>query len=191
MRRIDNDSIEKITSKITDYLNDSYSIELQTAIQAYSNELQTLARWYQKARIGRDNVLSSIAQDIVSNLLSNLPQKFVQASINNIRIKTTDKQPGVKFDVDFQLDPIKPYVEFEISVNGGLVYSERVSFEVNSSCSFKDIEIKLEDSEKKICLGKLEGNLQIMISRIPFVRLDNPKEILNKNIDVDLSEFCV
>ena len=184
--------LENISTVVRNEMNRVFSSELETNLQDQSENLKELAKWYEKAQKGRDNLFSEIANDIVGKLLEKLPQRYIKLAIENIDITTEEEKPNVKFDATYKLDPIKPFVEFKIRVGGKQVHSERVTFQINSSGGFKEMEIKMDNEEKrKFCLGKMEADLQILLVKLPFVTIDEPKEICAKKIRANLSEFCI
>jgi len=188
---IDDVTLENISSVVRNEMNRVFSGELETNLQNQSENLKDLANWYAKAQKGRDNLFSEIANDIVEKLLEKLPQRYIRLAIENIDINTEEEKPNVKFDATYKLDPIKPFVEFKIRVGGKQVHSERARFEINSNGGFKEMEIKIENGKKKVCLGTLEANFEILLVGLPFVKLEEPKSLVSKKISVDLSKDCV
>ncbi len=189
---IDDVTLENISTVVRNEMNRVFSSELETNLQNQSENLQELANWYEKAQKGKDNLFSEIANDIVGKLLEKLPQQYIKLAIENIDINTEEEKPNVKFDATYQLEPIKPFVEFKIRVGGKQVHSERVTFEINSSGGFKEMEIKMDKEEKrKFCLGKMKADLQILLVKLPFVTLGESKELCAKEISANLSEFCI
>jgi len=189
---IDEGMLENISTEVRNEMDKGFSGELDTNLQNQSENFKELANWYKKAQKGKDNLFSEIVNDIVGKLLEKLPQHYIKLAIENIDINTDEKKPNVKFDTTYQLEPIKPFVEFKIRVGGKQVHSERVTFEINSSGGFKEMEIKMDKEEKrKFCLGKMEADLQVLLVKLPFVTLDEPKELCVKEIRADLSEFCI
>ena len=187
----DDKTLETASSLVRKKMTSVLSKNLKTNLENQSGNLEKLADWYKKARMGRDKLLSQIANDIVKNLLEKLPQRYVKLAVENIDITTEDKKPNVKFDAEYEIDPIKPYVEFTIRVGGKKLHSERATFEVNSKGKFKEMEIKIEQNKKKLCLGKLEAKMQILLVRLPFVPLAEPEELVSKEIRTDLSKCCI
>lgn len=189
---IDEGMLENISTVVRNEMDKVFSGELETNLQNQSENFKELANWYKKAQKGKDNLFSEIVNDIVGKLLEKLPQHYIKLAIENIDINTDEKKPNVKFDTTYQLEPIKPFVEFKIRVGGKQVHSERVTFEINSSGGFKEMEIKMDKEEKrKFCLGKMEADLQVLLVKLPFVTLDEPKELCAKEIRANLSEFCI
>ena len=170
-------------------MNDSITGDLTNSLK--SEKMEELSSWYDKAKKADSSFVSKITNDLVSNFMENFPQKYVQLAIENIQINYADKSPNVKFDTTFELDTIKPYIEFIIKVSGQHVKSSRAKFEVNSNGGFKDIEIHVTKGKKSISLGVLEANLNISLVALPFVDLAEPKELFNHDIVIDLSKYTI
>jgi len=165
--------------------------ELRNSIQ--SENLEGLSKWYMKTGKTKDETLSEIANKVVEKMMNCFPQNYVKLVIENINIDTKDeKSSNVKFDVAFELDPLKFYVEFLIRVNGNYVTSGRVRFEINISGSFKELKFQYErNGNKQFHLGQLDSSVSISIVGMPFVRSIEPHEIINKQFTADLSRYHI
>ncbi|MDH3339776.1 MAG: hypothetical protein OEL84_00670 [Nitrosopumilus sp.] len=153
--------------------------------------MQELTSWYKKIAQD-DNILEKILEKIVNETMKYLPQQYASLCVENIKINSKNKKQNVKFDINFQLKPIRCYVEFMISVNKVRKKAGRIVFETNSSCTIKDLEIfSKKEKDLRICLGIISGTIQISIIEIPFIKIDEPIEICTKEIEVDLSEYNV
>jgi hypothetical protein len=153
--------------------------------------IQELSSWYKKAR-KEDNILETILEDIINETMKYLPEQYASVCIENIKINSKEKKPNIKFNINFQIDPIKSYVEFVINVNNIKKKTGRIVFEISSSGTIKEIEI-FSDKEKEslISLGVISGMIQISIIEVPFMKINNPIEIATKEIQIDLSEYRV
>lgn len=165
--------------------------ELRNNIQ--SENLEDLSKWYMKMGKTKDETISEIANKVVEKMMNCFPQNYVKLAIENINIDTSEqKRSNVKFDLGFELDPLKFYVEFQIRVNGNYFTSGRVRFEINMSGSFKELKFQYEkNGGKKFHLGELESNVGISIVGLPFVSSIEPYEIINKQFTTDLSRYCI
>jgi len=187
----DEETFEAILAKVDEEMNNVIADDLETKLQQQSENLQELADWYKKAEKGTDNLVSEIANDLVVRLMINVPQRYVNLALENIKINTEDKEPYVKFDVNYEIDPIKPFIEYTIRISGKTIHVKRARFEITSKGGFKEMEIKLEEGKKKVCLGTLEANLELFLSGLPFVEFDEPKKLVSKKISVNLSKYCL
>ena len=156
--------------------------------------IQELTSWYQKIEKNKDDyrILEKILENTANEIMKYLPQEYASTCIENIKINSKDKKQNVKFDMSFQLESIKPYVEFAVNVNKIRKKTGRVIFEINSSVTIKDIEITLErEKQSKISLGLVLGTIQISIVEVPFMKINEPIEIGTKDIEIDLSEYQI
>jgi len=121
-----------------------------------------------------------------------LPQQYASLCVENIKINSKEKKQNVKFNINFQIEPIKSYVEFTINVNKIRKKTGRIVFEINSNGSMKDVEI-ISDIEKgsQVSLGVISGVIQISVIEVPFMKINEPIEIGTKEIEIDLSQYRV
>ena len=153
--------------------------------------IQELASWYQKTG-KKDNILEKILENIINETMKYLPQQYASLCVENIKINSKEKKQNIKFNISFQLESIKSYVEFAINVNKIRKKTGRIVFEINSSGTIKEVEIFL-DREKvsQISLGVISGVIGISIIEVPFMKLNEPIEIGTKEIEIDLSQYHV
>ena len=154
--------------------------------------IQELLSWYDKIQNKDDNNGEKIIENIINECMKHLPQEYGNLCIENIKIKSQDKRQHVKFDINFQLEPIKSYIEFAINVNKIRKKTGRIVFEINSNGIIKNLEV-VSDLEKKskISIGILSGIIQISIIEIPFMKLDEPIELGTREIEIDLSQYSI
>ena len=161
--------------------------ELRNNIQ--SENLEELSGWYMKIGGTKNETISEIANKVVEKTINCFPQNYVKFVIENIDVDT--KKSNVQFDVNYELDPLRVYVEFQIKVDGNYVTSGRVRFEINMRGSFKELKFVYQKDNKKFHLGKLESNIAISLVGLPFVESIESYEIANKQFTTDLSRYCV
>ena len=152
-------------------------------------DVSELGDWYARSKDGRDGLLSKVANSLVENLMTKLPQQFVQVSIEDIEIDTSSAQPGAKFSPTFSKS-IKPYVEIQFWVGPVKSYSARFTFEIKFDGTFENMEIKNKNGKMEICLGKFVSNVTVSIVKI-VTELEEPRVIGSKEITVDLSQHCI
>ena len=154
--------------------------------------IQELMSWYKKIQNKDDNNGEKIIQDVINECMKHLPQEYGNLCIENIKIKSQDKKQNIKFDINFQLKPIKSYVEFAVNVNKIRKKTGRIVFEINSNGIIKNLEV-VSDREKKskVSIGILSGIIQISIIEIPFMKLNEPIELGTKEIEIDLSQHSI
>jgi len=153
--------------------------------------IQELASWYQKTG-KKDNILEKILENIINETMKYLPQQYANLCVENIKINSKEKEKNVKFNINFQLEPIKSYVEFVINVNGIRKKAGRIVFEINSSGTIKEVKISLDKKRKsQVSLGVISGLIQISIIEVPFMKINESIEIGTKEIEIDLSQYHV
>ena len=154
--------------------------------------IQELLSWYDKIQNKDDNNGEKIIENIINECMKHLPQEYGNLCIENIKIKSQDKKQHIKFDINFQLEPIKSFVEFAVNVNKIRKKTGRIVFEINSNGIIKNLEV-VSDLEKKskISIGILSGIIQISIIEIPFMKLDEPIELGTREIEIDLSQYSI
>ena len=166
-----------------------------TLYQDFAEKIQSqdwngISNFYRKAGRDSDDVLSQISNDVVSQIIEILPQRFAQLTLENISLKTKGNDPKIKFDVGFQMEPIKPYVEFIAKSYGQHLISCRTRFEINSKVTLKETELKFnKDQKRELVLGTLELEMIVSLVGLPFIPIEESKELLSKKITLDLSEY--
>ena len=136
--------------------------ELKEKIQ--TENFEELSKWYMKKGGSRDKIASDIANVIVEKMMNCLPQNYIQFAIEKIRIEALGQKQGVTFDVSYNLDPIKFYVEFIIRISGQYVTSGRVRFEINTDGIFKDLKFQQQKgTEKDFVLEILKQILEYLL----------------------------
>ena len=183
-------SLEPIIERVRNAMEENIGSQITNQIQ--SENLSELSGYYEKAKMSNGNAISKVANELVGHIMSNLPQRFVQLAVENIQIEMEGKKPNVKFDVNYEIESIKPYVEFVIKASGVFVKAERARFEFSASGAFKDLKINTGKSKrKKLSMGSLESNFNLSLVSLPFVPMGEPKELYNKDISVDLSGISI
>ena len=156
--------------------------ELGSKIQ--SEDYQELSKWHMQKGVSRSEIITEITTQIIEKISECLPKSYLQLAINNINIDDTDKQTNVGFDVEYELEPLRFYVEFQIRMNGNYITSGRVRFEITTNGTFKELKFqknKKEDKKFKIQFGHLDANIGISLIGLPFVTSMNPREIVKNN----------
>ena len=154
--------------------------------------IKELMSWYEKIQ-NENNNREKIIEEIINECMKHLPQEYGSLCIENIKVKSQDKKQHIKFDINFQLEPIKSYVEFAINVNKIRKKTGRIVFETNSNVTIKNLEIVSgrEKKSKEVSMGILSGVIQISIIEIPFMKLNESIELGTKEIEIDLSQYSI
>ena len=122
--------------------------------------------------------------------MEGLPQKYVSVMFENIQIDTENKDPNVKFDINYEIDPIKPYVDFIVKIDGIENRRKRISFEVDSDGVITENKIKISSGIKIIQLGTLEANIKLSLTKLHSISLSKPTKLFEKTFTIDLSKAC-
>jgi hypothetical protein len=184
------DSLNEITIKVRESLEPIFTESLLKSNPQLEHlqGIQELTSWYNKIEKD-DNVLEKILEKVINETMKYLPQHYASLCIENIKINSKEKKRNTKFDINFQLEPIKSYVEFVINVNKIRKKTGRIVFEINSSGTTKEIEISSgQEKQSQISLGMMSGMIQISITEIPFMKIAKPIEICTNEIEIDLSQ---
>jgi len=186
-------SYENIVSIISPALGKTISELLNDPKQARNN-LADLVR-FQKSKKVRDMILSKLITTFANVIMAQIPSEFVNITIENIRKNSKDKNPNVKFDLNFELNPpLKPFVEYEIVINDVPSSRQKVTFQLNTSVSMNDLEIRSEGGQKIIRLGKsatitVEPTIQSF--EIMGIKSNMSVPFGSKGFTVDLSTFKI
>ena len=197
-----------LENKLQNVFSDLFETELQQTFhhKVNSEDLKEIVELYKNDNTNNleqkssDHIVSKIVNIVVQNFLDNLPQKYVHLTLENVEISTPKKQnANMKFDAIFELEPIKPFIEFSAKMNGQKIKSDKMNFEINSRGKFTEIQInpdssnqtsKKANNERKISLGTFEALLEIKITKLPFsIYLDEPYTILSRELILDLSDM--
>jgi len=140
-----------------------------------------------------DSVFSGLANKIVENLMQQVPSYFGQILLDNIRIQTQGIEKSVKFDLEFTLDPIKPYVEFIKKINGVEVLKIKALFQIDSDVKMFDLGFLSNEDQRIIHLGNLLSHLKISLLQFRgfhnAITVDESKVLKEIEFEKDLSEI--
>ncbi len=178
---------ESKIEKITEFVKERMYIILEENMTNIEN-LEEIEKLYKGKNQSRDEIISKISNGIITKIMEGLPQKYVSVMFENIQIDTKSKDPNIKFDIDYEIDPIKPYVDFIVKINGIETKRKRISFEVNSNGVITENEIKLSSGVKTIQLGTLEANIKLSLTKVLLISLSKPIKLFEKTFTVDLSK---
>jgi hypothetical protein len=184
------DSLNEIIVKVRESLEPIFTESLLKSNPQLEHlqGIQELTSWYNKIEED-DNVLEKILEKVINEIMKYLPQHYANLCIENIKINSKEKKRNTKFDINFQLEPIKSYVEFVININKIRKRTGRIVFEINSSGTIKGIKISsMQEKQSQISLGMISGMIQISIIEVPFMKIAKPIEICTNKIEIDLSQ---
>ena len=186
--KIDQQELDDLSAKMKNQLNSIFNPLLQPDNSLLRGiDVAEIDTWYEESKENRDDILSKIANSLVTNLMTTLPTKYVQISVEEIKIDTLSAKPGIKFSPKFELKTIKPFVEIQLLVNGIPTKKARFTFEIQFDGIFNNIEIIKTDGKTEACLGTFVSNVTASLIKIPFINLKEPRVIAERTITVDLS----
>lgn len=185
---LENSGIKKLLEWHKD--SEQESLESSSPVGQISESMD-LASLILSTRGNRDRFFSKLSTMLVAKLLENIPLEFARIMVNNIQIKTQGKEQGVKFDIESEIGPIKPYVEFVKKINEVQVGKARITFQIDSKININGIEIMTSGEERRINLGRLIVNITVSILDTEMPILGGPKKLLDRTIESDLSEFHI
>jgi len=140
-----------------------------------------------------DSVFSGLANKIVVNLMQHVPSYFGQLLLDNIRIQTQGIKKSVKFDLEFTLDPIKPYVEFIKKINGVEVLKLKALFQIDSDVKMSDLGFLSDETERAVHLGNLFTHLKVSLLQFSgfhnAISVNQTKDLYEVDFEKDLSEI--
>ncbi|MBM2852616.1 MAG: hypothetical protein HW420_1163 [Candidatus Nitrosotenuis sp.] len=168
-------------------LNDPEQVKRNT-------QLLEFVDFYKKTKQGKNAILSKLISTLANEILAHISNEFVTVIIDNIRKNSEDKNPNVKFDLNFELTPpIKPFVEYEVVINGISTSPQKVTFQLIASVSMNNLEIRYEREQKLIWLGKATITLELMLLSFEAIGIKSsmPFSFGSKEIPIDLSTFKI
>ena len=190
--KINPQDLDGISSKINNELRSIFNPLLQSGNPLLQDlDVNEIDAWYEKSQENRDGLLSKIANSLVTNLMTKLPNEYFQLSVEEIKIDTMSAKPGIKLSPKFQLKTIKPFVEIQLLINGVVVKKAHFTFEIKFDGVFNDMEIIKTNGKIEACLGKLVSNVTASLVKIPFIRLGEPRIITEKTITTDLTQYKI
>ena len=142
------------------------------------------------ARHDKDNLYSTIANKVVSNLMSYVKVPFLDLSIDEIEIKTQGAKRGVKFNVNLGTVPIKRAVKFVVVLDGQQNSIAEIKLKIDISAGLNDCQILANKNGKKIS-ATLHIELQISTEEITTPIASSTHEIIlgKREFDVELFDF--
>ena len=168
-------------------------------LNAYENPASPISRVAQNpypTNVGvsnADSVFSGLANKIIANLMQHVPSYFGQLLLDNIRIQTQGIKKSVKFDLEFTLDPIRPYVEFVKMINGIETLKIKTLFQIDSDVKMFDLGFLSDETERIIHLGNLLSHVKISLLQFSgfhgAVSVNKPKVLKELEFEKDLSEI--
>lgn len=140
---------------------------------------------------GRDEFFSSVANKVVSKLMTEVKVPFLDLTIDDMEIKTKTKR-GVKFSVQLGSKTIKPFIRVLSVINEVKSTLLKIKFKIDISTGLEDCQILTEKTETKIS-GKLYVKMKLSLDKgeTPIGALDKDVVLGEKTFDVQLFDFTL
>jgi hypothetical protein len=180
---------QAITDKLQEFLNQIMTSENVTQIE----NVQEASGWHKSIK-DKDEFLSNVANSVITRLMDHASIPFVNLIIDEIRLNTSESEPNVKFNVSFETDPIKPYIEFVKVVNGvPTITLVKTVFQIVCNGSLIDTEIQFKDNSKILNLNELKLNFEISIIKIGVMGIQHEQSRIlgTKEYTLDLSSHSL
>jgi len=187
MSEIENQMVEliknELKSNITSILEDSNINEIE--------DIQTVSTWYNEAGKSKDDFVLKALNIIVEKIMEHVPKELANQLINEIRINTKDQETDIKFNFNFDLEPIKPFTQFIKKVNELTALKIKTIFQIECSGIMKDIEIRVMENKKTLNLNNLEMNIKLSLIQLGVIgiKFQEPKKLGEKNLTLDVSRI--
>lgn len=153
-------------------------------------EIKTIADWYREAKEDPYKIPSIISNKIIEHMLEYVKPYFTSLLLENISIESKVRRNGVKFDLDFSLKPIRPYVELAKAVNGVEVPPPiRLTFQIDTDVNIQDLQINSSPEGKAVDLEKLVIALNLSIVKLPFIHINKPLVLGEQEFEVNKLSF--
>jgi len=176
---------EKIQDDLKNFYDDTFTDENISKIK----EIHQASKWI-KITKNRDEFMSNLANKMVSTLFEKSSIPFVNLVIDKIRINTSNNEPGIKFNLSFNTDPLKPYIKFvkcENEIPTETIF--KTIFQIDSCGVITDAQIELRENARVLKTGKLNLHVKFSIIDFDFAPLSSKKQIVlyEKDFPVDLT----
>lgn len=150
-----------------------------------SSGISKLKGYYQSYKKEKTNLLSSVLQDIVEELMNYVPSEFLSISIDEIKIETNDQKNLGSFKVHVEKSMIA-FVSFKVKINGIPSPANKLRIEIKPE---GDFSVQINATEKKFWLNTFNGKIKASILSIPFMRLKEPIILKEKECSIDFTKI--
>ncbi|MDH3278503.1 MAG: hypothetical protein OEM21_10445 [Nitrosopumilus sp.] len=172
---------DELKSSITSILEDSNINEIE--------DVKIVSSWYHEAGKSKEDFVLKALNIIVEKIMAYIPQELASQLIDEIRINTNNQETDIKFNFNFDLEPIKPFTQFIKKINDLTALKIKTIFQIDCSGIMQDIEIQVMENKKILNLNNLEMNLKLSLIQLGVIgiKFPEPKKLGEKTISLDLS----
>lgn len=158
--------------------------------------------------IDSDSIYTKIANIIAQKLTGEIVLPFAQATIENIKINTKNKEKQATFDVSFVMDSIRPYVSYIKKINHSPFLHLKTVFQIDSDVTLFNVGLTTKDvtntnkdnllnSKKVVGLDTITMHGSISLLKLATsapitnvsVNPDKPKTLKEFEFEADLSKI--
>lgn len=155
-----------------------------------------------------DSIYAKIANIIAQRLTDEIVLPFTEATVENIKIETRDKEKQATFDVSFVMDSIKPYVLYIKKINRSSVLQLKTVFQIDSDVTLSKVGLTVKEetapdqdtiNKKKKVIGlntmTVHGSISLLklAGSTPIANVsvnpDKPKTLKELEFEADLSQI--
>ncbi len=147
-------------------------------------EFNTIKEWHDKYDKQGDK-REIITKHIIPKIIEFATPYFTKIFIENLTIKSEFIRDGITSSIEFDLKPIKPYIDIVLKADSAKIHSMRFTFQIDSHINISNLKF-VKDDTINIFIDTI--TLVITISLIKIVNDIEPLEIGSKEFTInDLS----
>jgi hypothetical protein len=112
-------------------------------------------KWCREAKENPNKILSKISDDILNKLLSSMSTYFGNLIVREINVDTDvsvtkDKRKKIRKNVQFNLVPIEPYIEFVLYINSQRISSAKFIFTIETNVEVKNLDVNMTKTKSTV-----------------------------------------
>ena len=150
-------------------------------------EAKEFVAWCREAKEDPDKILSKISDDVIAKFLGCIEPYFSSLLLNGISVETQtnliknddkkikdqeeDKNKNIKFNANFALKPLEPYIELILLIDEVKASSVRLIFVIDTKINIKNAKIYSTNRDgSKIDIESMTIILKLSFSRLVINR---------------------
>jgi hypothetical protein len=186
-----------IEDQMFDIIKDELKTNI-TSILTSSNireikDVKTVSNWYADSGQNKDEFILKSLNIFVEKLMEHVPNELAKQLINGIRINAKNQQTDIKFNLNFPLGEIKPFVQFIKKVNELPSIKIKTVFKVECSVILEGVEILVVNNKKMLNLNHLELDLTVSLAQLGVIgiKFEEPLRLGGKTFGLDVSKITM
>lgn len=168
--------MSKLEEEFKAAINDINSERLENV-----EEINTIKGWYAKTNEHKDRK-EIVTKYIIPKLVEIASPYLSKIFIENLTEKSEFINDGIKSDLEFDLTPIKPYVDIILKANAAAIHSIRFTFQIDTHVYIKNLVFK-KSKHLEISIGSM--NIKLTLSLLKIVNDIEPLEIGSKEFIIN------